>query len=511
MALGGEYSVLEIDGARLTAVTASVAGGRVEVKRWLTAVRPETVAADDPRAVGEWIGTEFKRAGLPRGRVVLSVSRGDIVLKPLTLPGGARATEADIAGVVRLQMVRQLTMPLEGAVIDFAPGHAPEGSAASWVLAGAMPADRVAWCREVARAAGLKLRRIGLRAFGAAALLADLSQRKAGPVLGVAVGAGSTEFVVVEDGQMSLARAADLPRPASRAEIEAFADRLGVEARRTWMSFRSSRPGPEAPVVVVLGEGDLARRVAEVCAASTEGSGQTLGVPGLVSLPSHMPESERGSVAPLVGLLVEQVIARPTLDFANPRRLPDKAARRRQLVLAAAFGLIVVGGSAYVMGSQRLASMSETLSQLRERESKLRKQRDRVLAEDARVTHAERWRDARIDWIAHLEGLAAQMPDSRVARLDELSARMSGDAVFGAAGAAYASGKWGTRQIGVFELSGVMDDRRAGEDFRDRLLAGGVYSVEARGADVPDRFSIELVTSVSAPSAGASSAEGGGR
>src|SRR2546421_341402 len=70
------------------------------------------------------------------------------------------------------------------------------------VLAGAMPADRVRWWREIASGAGLNLRRIGLRCAGGAALLAELSQRRAGPIMGVSVGAGSTEFVIVEDGQM---------------------------------------------------------------------------------------------------------------------------------------------------------------------------------------------------------------------------------------------------------------------------------------------------------------------
>lgn len=497
MGFGGEFSVLELDGTRLTAVTALVSNGRVEVTRWLSAVLPETVAVDDAMAVGHWIGSEFRRAGLPRGRVLLAVARGDIVLKQLSIPAGADASDADIAGVVRLQLVRQLTMPLDGAVIDYAAGG--EEGAARLVLAGAMPAERVAWCRDVAKAAGMKLRRIGLRCFGAAALLADLSQRRAGPVLGVSIGAGSTEFVVVDDGQMVLARAADLARPGSRAEIDSFAERVAVEAKRTWMSFRAMRAGVEGPVAVALGEGDLAKRVAERCAAALEARGETLAIPASVTCPSHMPESDRAAAAPLVGLLLEQVVGRPTLDFANPRKLPDTAARRRQLAMAGVLGLILLGGGAYVGASQKLASIEHEITMLRERESKLRGQRDRMAIDHARVTHAELWSGARIDWMAHLKALGDQLPEPSVARLEEIRGRMAGDGVFAPSGSAYLSGKWTTRQVGVFDLTGVMDDRRAAEQLRDRLLSGGVYAVEVRGADVENRFSLELSTDLAAP------------
>jgi len=497
MGLGGEFSVLELDGACLTAVTASVSNGRVEVTRWLTAIRPETVAQDDANAVGHWIGSEFKRAGLPRGRVVLAVARGDIVLKQLSIPAGANASEADIAGVVRLQLIRQLTMPLEGAVIDYAAGG--EDGTSRFVLAGAMPAERVAWCRNLAKAAGMKLRRIGLRCFGAAALLADHSQRRAGPVLGVSVGAGSTEFVVVDDGQMVLARAADLVRPGSRAEIDAFAERVSVEAKRTWMSFRAMRAGVEGPVAVVLGEGDLARRVAERCGATLEARGETLAIPPSVTMPSHMPESDRASAAPLVGLLLEQVVARPTLDFANPRKLPDTAARRRQMVMASVLGLIVLGGGAYVGATQKLSSIEAEITQLRERETKLRGQRDRMALDHARVTHAELWSGASIDWLGHLKALGDQLPEPSVARLEEIRGRMGGDAVFTPSGNTYLAGKWTSRQVGVFDLTGVMDDRRAAELLRDRLLSGGIYAVEVRGADVENRFSLELSTDLATP------------
>ena len=58
----------------------------------------------------------------------------------------------------------------------------------------------------MSRAAGLKPVRLALKCDAIAALLADITQRRDGPALGVCVGASSTEFVVIERGRIEAAR-----------------------------------------------------------------------------------------------------------------------------------------------------------------------------------------------------------------------------------------------------------------------------------------------------------------
>ncbi len=508
MAVSREFSVLELEGPRLIAITAAVSGTRIAVKRWLTAVRPETVAADSAAAVGEWIGSEFQRAGLPRGRVVLAVSRGDIVLKQLTIPTSeaGTVTDAELAGIVRLQMRRQLTMPLDGTAIDYLPIGGPK--LGSWsaaatsriVMAGAMPADRVAWCREVTAKAGLKLRRIGLRCFGAAAVLAELSQRRAAPVLGLAIGSGSTEFVVVEDGVMTFARAVDIPRPVAKAEFEAFAEKVAVEAKRTWMSYRASKPGGEAELVGVVGEGELARAVGERCAAGLSCSWDMIGAPAYVEWPAHMPESDRSLAAPLVGMLAETVLERPSMDFANPRRLPDTAARRRQAALIAMLGLIVIGGVGFITADRSLGRLRTELAEAQQREDNARKELDQFFVKHARVSHFERWAGANADWLAYLEHLGGLMPDRTSGQLDQVTARIAATPAFSSgSGGAYLDGTWSAKTAVTFDLDGKVDSRQIASELRERLLGAGLYEVESQGPDVPDKFSIRLTARLPSP------------
>lgn len=496
MAVGREYSVLEIDGPRLAAVSAAVTGDRIAIRRWLISHRPESLAGDQPDAVGAWVGGEFGRGQLSRARTILAVSRGDVVLKQLALPASSTLQSHELAGVVRLQMVRQLAMQVDGAAIDYLPPvpHPGEPSAASiHVMAGAMPADRVEWSRRMAQGAGLKLGRIGLRCFGVAALLSDVSQRRHGPVLGIAIGAGSVEFVVVEDGQLAFARAVDAPRPAESEQAN-FADRLAVEAKRTWMSFRAVRAGGEPELVAVVGEPDLGKLVGERAAAALACAWDLVGMPAFVEVPATMTQSERALLAPLIGLLCETLLGRPSLDFANPRKVPDPGAKRRQLALVAALSLIVVGGGGTVVADRLLGELRSQQADLQGREASLRKEFDAFQVEHARVTHAERWAGAKADWIGHLRAIARTFPDPTSGVLDGMSGRLNSTTVFTMASGGYLNGRWTQPGQVSFDLSGKVDARQTASDLRERLLEIDGFGVESQGPDAPDRFDFALTT-----------------
>jgi hypothetical protein len=204
---------------------------------------------------------------------------------------------------------------------------------------------------------------------------------------------------------------------------------------------------------------------------------------------------------PLVGLLVEEMLGRPGLDFANPRKLPDKAAAVRQKALAAAFVALAIGGFGYVAAKKSLGRMNDTLQTLQAREADLRKQADQYLILHAKVNHIEQWEQAKVDWLGHVRELSDQLPDPHDAVVDELTGRMSGMAVYDPKGRTYPGGEWSAREQAVFEVSGKVENRQVTTDLRERLLGGGVYRVECRGPDMADKFSLELLTSEASPAA----------
>ncbi|CAG0950894.1 hypothetical protein PHYC_00195 [Phycisphaerales bacterium] len=496
---GRDYTLVELDGRRLTAIAAAVGLERVEVLRWHTADRPERIKGDDAAALGGWIAEELRQAEIARGRVVLVIPRGEVVLKPLSLPRPAVGAvgDAELGGMVRLQIARQLTMTTEQTAIDYVVlGEAAgEGAGTVNVLAGALPADRAAWWMSLSDEAGLAVKRIALRCLGIGALLGELSVRRAGAVMGVAVGAHATDFVIVEEGRVVFARAAEQPRPADSDAFETFAERIGVEAKRTWMSHRGGKTAGAIEGVVVVGEGSLCERVAARCGAALDTKGETMRAPALVRMPDHMPEMLRADAAALMGLLLEVVQERVSLDFANPRKAPDAAARKRQLTLAGVLGAIILGGGGYVAASQSLQGLRGDLKGLEAREKTLQGDVDAFLREHARVRHVEQWRGGGVDWLSHVAYLNQAMPDPRLATLDEFTARMSGEVSFSLKPkSSYPAGTWAVRRSASIDLTGRMEARQVASELRDILIASGAYEVQSRGADTPERFSLLLAS-----------------
>lgn len=559
-----DITVLELDGPRLTAASASVAGGRVVVKRWVTAERPSTLAADDAEGLGLWAGDQLREAGLPLSRVVLVAPRSDVVLKSLTLPMPEGGDERDLAEMVRLQMVRQLTMSADTAAIDYAivgeaplsesrppapatgaaspgstgaagaatgPGSGPgitpppsgpatgaptggptggsaDASGGKVILAGAMPGARLEWYRRFAEAGSFMLARIALRSFGVAALLDEVAARSGMAVLGVAPGAQSAELVVVEGGKLVNARASDVPVPSSRTEIELYAEKLAVESKRTLMSHRAARPEPDVGLIGVLGVGELAKRVAERCAVATGLAAETVAPPDAIDLPEFMPESDRAAVLPLLGLLLEQSSDGRTLDFAHPRRAPDRGARLRQLVLAGLAGALVLGGVGYVVADQKLSGLREQLAALEQQRRDLQGEHTRYLAAHARLGHVRSWSQAEVDWLAHLHHLSFALPDPREGTAKEITGRLRADGTYAPRTSTqgtrqrplpYPAGTWRTSQEATFKLAGNADRRDLITQLRGGLLEGGIYEVRNVGPDLPDAYSLDLTTVLPRP------------
>lgn len=519
----GTLIAIDLDGDRMTAVAATLGGmgwqgGSAVVRAWRTARRPEGLDPADAAAVGSWIREELTGAGFPRGAWVMAVGRGDVVLKRLVVPGAEGLREHEVGGMVRMQMARQMTMALEGSVIDYVPfadeggnGAAVGGAPARTILAGALPGDRLAWLRRCAEGARAKLGRIGLRAAGAAALVAGSSHRRNGAVLVVSPGARSSEFALVDAGRLVFARAADVGLPTELdddAAREAFADRLAVEAKRTWMSYRVGQESLDVEAVVVTGDGDIADRVGRECAEALELPWEPFRFPGAISLPRDVPEGERCLVAPLVGLLAERIIAQATFDFASPRRAPDMAAARRQRVMLAVLAVIVFAGSAYVLSLRSLSALRTRVDAAEERESRLATEYEAFVLEEAKLRHIQEWLAPRVDWLAHVRWLSDQMPDPRDARLNVVQGTSEARVNFSTSDRSLGGGEWSHSRQARLRISGEVELRAVADGLRGRLIAGDLYRVDSRGSDVADGFDFTLTTAALSPLAAETRREG---
>lgn len=521
--MASEQTVLEIEAGRMAAIAASVDGARVRVRQFdvsLSALGGGPVGGavgggDDAAAVGSAVRARLDAARLARRGVTLVVPRAEVVVKALSMPRAVTEDAGELATAVRFQMARQLTMSLEGTAIDYAePGaDGDAGETNRTVLAGAIPSERAAWWRAVAQGAGVRVAHMRMKAFAIAEIVGELTQQRGESVLAVAVGPGSVEFVLVEDGRVVSSRSADVLVPeatASEGEQAAFRDKVGVEARRAAMPMlsggssaagnaRAGVRGNAAPTLIaVVGDGALASALGSACGAALGLAWTTVGVPAGVELPAEMTDVQRTLALPLVGTLLGPARGRRGLDFAQPRKAPDPKAKARQVVLAGVLLAMLVGGAAFVVGDQVVSGKRATLAVYKEREKSLREQLIAASAADARLRHMELSKRAHADWLAHLAEISALLPAGTEIRLDEVSGSVT-PRVEVTPAAPYAKSTWRSSARAAFTLAGSMKDRDANAELRERVLASGRYALQMPTADTPDRFTLRLVDANAAP------------
>lgn len=505
MSTRGLFTVVDFERGRVAALQGAVSVGGVEIRRVLVADAPEGVSTEDGERCGKWIAGVLRDAGFAKSKVVLSVPRADVVLKRLSLPVSEETDEGDLAGAVALQMSRQLAVSAEGASIDYVPMKSglatpdSSGHPSLSVMAAAIPGDRAAWFMALGSGIGWPVRRIGMRGAGTAAMLTESSIRQGAGVLGVTLGRATAEFVVVEDGAMTFARSVDVALPHATDERESFAERLSVEAKRTWASHRAASPGLDLGGVTVLGAGETARLAGESCGKQLEASWSLTGLPSRVTCEATISPDELTAVAPLAGLLYEWVLGAPTLDFASPRKAPDKNAKVRKAALLGVFGLIVFGGGGVVLSNQRLAELESDVTQAQSDAASKAKDYDAFLLQHARLSHIETWRASGVQWLPHINAISERFPPTSQSILNDLTGQLKAAAEYVPSGSRYPDGKWQPVREASLSIEGTMKSRAVATGLRETLVQSELYRVESKGADVADKFGFELSTSMALP------------
>jgi hypothetical protein len=251
--------------------------------------------------------------------------------------------------------------------------------------------------------------------------------------------------------------------------------------------------------VAAVGPKGLAALVGQRCAQGLECSFEPVVRPALVEIPDTLSDDDIAAALPCAGLLLESVVGAETMDFENPRRAPDTAAATRQRVLLGVLGAIVLAGGSWLWASTSLSKLDGEIAQLQKRQGELKLEVEEHLVRQARLAHIEQWSKARVDWLAFLDVLNQQLPEAKLAVLDGLGGTMDANIAFASKGKAYPDGTWSVAQESALTMDGRMAERKVAADLRGKLLDLPFDSVESKGADVPDRFSFVLKTSLPLP------------
>ena len=265
---------LDWDKRSLRLVVARVGGGKTVLEDAHSHRLPNTVDADDPQAMGDYIRQMMRRHRLHQKNALVDVPREKAVIHRLTLP----PTPADeIAAAVRFQAMKELPFSVDSAAIDYVVMERNERGLATEVLLAAVTRDTLDSIRVTCEAAGLTPSRIGLRPYANLVSVQRVHEVSGRRLLFIDVGPGATEIDVIHDDTLAFARSANVNVPlpsneqghsedsrtisladisdldASDEAIEAAAEELVVEVMRTLQAYRVTEPEGTIDMVLVAG------------------------------------------------------------------------------------------------------------------------------------------------------------------------------------------------------------------------------------------------------------------
>ncbi|MEN0021061.1 MAG: pilus assembly protein PilM [Planctomycetota bacterium] len=491
-------AIIALEADRFSAVSFSASRGAVRVRNWATGSRPEDVDAADANSVGEWLKAELRAAGVNAKSAAVLVPRGSVILKPLTLPIAADADIAELAGLVRLRLSRELPIPLDAAAVDFVVGRhrSPASDTADRpVLAAAVPVATLDWARDAVQAAGVKVPVVGVRSQGTACLADAQSDETTDettdrttdqPILAISVTPRAAELAIIANGNILHSRGIDLPGG------EPSPDRIAVEAKRTWMSSRAAADAPDIAAIRVLGDSDTERNIADACSQALDLPANALPLPASIKFSKTGPPTEAAQLAPLLGMaLLLQTAPESLINLASPRRAPDRFQAKRQAVLLAVLGLIAAGGIGWTIGNLQMkdarADYNTALDTFRE----LSVDNRQLTRLRATAEHAERWHATSPDWLYHLERLAMHLPADGNARLAGITGRFTGGVGFERGSSrSYADGSWISGGVASFDIRGATRSRDAALAIRAAIVNDDLYRVENTAPDTGPTFNL---------------------
>lgn len=518
--------IAECSSGRMRLLVSRISDRRVSVDAAFEVKISDDVDASQGESVGRWLKSVLSSRGIRTKKMWALLDRTDGVVKALHFPQ-IQDPDVDLPGMVRLQMARQLTIPLDEAVVDYSIAMVGDDDGCT-VLAGAVPASRIQWWRQVARSSGHSLGGVGIPGVALAALAADHELGTENATLVVYIGCGQLDITVCRHRRVLFARSVPMAASDETDTPEHLTKKILTEIRRSWTSYRLSHGSVEVGSVLVLSRHPLAGSIAESCA-------EAMSIPGMaISHPRALEFSEPddgedgaestgtfGGIALLLGgvpLTLHDADA--VLNFASPRRAPDRSQRIRQLAMLGVLLLILAVGSFLTHGLRDVQQLRAEVAELRDFAREAEANALEATLALARAEHVRAWHGGSVDWLAHFDRVVGSFPGVEVALFDRISGGADVRIEYARAGARrpFDANRLGRQTVVQIDLTGRSRDRQTAEAIRGAYVSEALYRTSPVGDDgrgtndekFPVAFGLRLTSSVEQPQVNDVDAEQGG-
>ncbi|MCX5682977.1 MAG: pilus assembly protein PilM [Planctomycetota bacterium] len=405
---GRRFSAIDFDSRHLRLAEAELTSAGVRIIKLATTDMPADIDMADALAIGTLIGRTLDEMKLRNTAIIMSVPRGQAILKPLVLP--PVATTSELAAMVQYQAEKELSFRPDEAVVDFTlESHygtgqtAGQESAGENVLVAAVRRPVVEYYKTIAQTAGASLVRLGLRPYANMRCMETYVQRGAQErVALVDITADEAEIDVIESGVLTFSRSAVLKVPAAGDDEAALRDAVGAvasEVARSLQSYLGVERGHKIDSVLVAGGTGIEAAVAEELTRRLAIRCERFNPAPALGLEQSGPEAS--AFVSALGLAYGQAPgAAVPFDFLNPKRPVVKRDYRKlgAAAVAASFLLVILAVVAsasvyYYTAESQLGALTEQFNKLKEENRKIGALAKRVETLDGWVHGGRNWLD----------------------------------------------------------------------------------------------------------------------
>ena len=471
------FVAIDFDSQSVRIVHARRTGKVMSIDTLYSNPMPADLDLDDAEATGKFLALTLKdfsknsKTALGRCGVLMSVPRRKAVLKPLTLPPGTPPEE--MASMIRFQVEKDLPFTLEESVIDFTitshldlaestNGH--DQAAGVGVLVGAVSTEVVDHYRRIAEAAGIKLRRLGLRPYANMKCVdACVRRGEDETVMSVHITSNETEINVLKGNSLAFCRSAVVRVPPGEADQQTRSVELVVrEIVRSVHSYSSAQHHGEITAVLIAGGTGIEPQVLKRVESKLGIQCEMLSPAGALDLPTRGSASAYSAA---IGLAIAHQGQDLPFDFLNPKHPPvQRDVRKTRAMIIAAAAVLILGVVAAARGFY-LGGKEEILAGYKGREKKLKEatQNHGTLARRRKTVDA--WLKARTNWVDHLALISQLAPSCQ-----DLYLRSS----------------FKTERKGTITFKAYAKGHQVLDDFKAHLAEEG-YNPQSKGSGPSDR------------------------
>lgn len=414
---------------------------------------PAEVSPGNTAEFGRLIRDFLDQEGISTRDAVVDIPRDQAVVK--MLKGLPPASPQDLPGLIAMRFERELSFPASQAAIDYTESARDEQTGAYNVLVSAVQIDVLDDYRAICEAAGLTLKRVGLRPFAnCVSVNAVLDGARHQRILFVDVAPALTEIDVIHDGRLVFTRAASvhvpenlssLPPPVPMAEsstldldepvvlpgataegptdLDQVVRALVVEVTRSIEAYRADDPGATVNHVVIGGASGVEEALADALRDRFDVTTELFNPAARLGWDADRGAAASGFAAALglaLGQTGEDLLQ---FDFLHPKRTvstTEKQLKKLPMVAAVVLVFMLAGAVAYV----------RAIKPDRDRLKALEDQNDAYAGQirdfekfHKLIAQVDAFEEEQVIWIDELNDVLALLPDNQEMVLENIDLR----------------------------------------------------------------------------------------